>query len=80
MQANDHEPEGASRRVAVGCQPKRSSRVPAREQSLAVRCKQTEPGGGCRKDREQASRSRQTGHSKGFGEDDETGQDGDVTN
>jgi len=38
------------------------------------------PGGGERKDREQGSRSRQTGQSKGFWDDDETERDGDVTN
>jgi len=57
-----------------------SSRVPAGERMVAVRCKRTEPGGGERKDREQASRSRQTGHSKGFWDDDETERDRDVTN
>jgi len=57
-----------------------SSRVPAEERMVAVRCKRTEPGGGERKDREQASRSRQTGHSKGFLDDDDTERDGDVTN
>jgi len=57
-----------------------SSRVPAGERIVAVRCKRTEPGGGERKDCEQASRSRQTGHSKGFWDDNETERDGDVTN
>ena len=57
-----------------------SSRVPAGERIVAVRCKRTEPGGGERKDSEQASRSRQTGHSKGFCDDDETERDRDVTN
>jgi len=57
-----------------------SSRVPARERMVAVRCKHTEPGGGERKDREQASRSRQTGHSQGFWDDDETERHRDVTN
>jgi len=38
----------------------------------AVRCQRTEPGGGRRKDRERASHNRQTGHSKGFWDDDET--------
>jgi len=54
--------------------------VPAGERMVAVRCKRTEPGGGERKDREQASRSRQTGHSKDFWDDDETERDHDVTN
>ena len=57
-----------------------SSRVPARERMIAVRCKWTEPGEGERKDRAQASRSQQTGHSKGFWDDDETERDRDVTN
>jgi len=57
-----------------------SSRVPAGESMVAVRCKRTEPGGGEWKDREQANRSRQTGHSKSFWEDDETERDRDVTN
>ena len=57
-----------------------SSRVPARERMVAVRCKRTEPGGGERKDREQATHSRRTGHSKGFWDDDQTEQDRDVTN
>jgi len=57
-----------------------SSRVQARERIVAVLCKRTEPGGGERKDCEQASRSGQTGQSKGFGDDDETERDGDVTN
>jgi len=57
-----------------------SSRVPAGERIVAVRCKRTEPGGGERKDREQASCSRQTGHSKGFWDDDETERDRDVSN
>jgi len=57
-----------------------SSRVPAGERMVAVRCQRTELGGGERKDREQASRSQQTGHSKGFWEDDETERDRDVTN
>ena len=57
-----------------------SSRVPAGERVVAVWCKRTEPGGGGRKDLEQASRSRQTDHSKGFGDHDETERDRDVTN
>jgi len=57
-----------------------SSRVPARERMVAVWCKRTELGGGERKDREQASRSRQTGHSKGFWDDNETDRDRDVSN
>jgi len=57
-----------------------SSRVSAGERIVAVRCKWTEPGGGERQDREQASGSRQTGHSKGFWDDDETARDADVTN
>ena len=57
-----------------------SSRVPAGERIIPVLCKRTKPGGGGRKDREQASRGRQTGHSKGFWDDDETEQDRDVTN
>jgi len=57
-----------------------SSRVPAGERMVAVLCKRTEPAGGERKDREQASRSRKTGHSKGFWNEDETERDCDVTN
>jgi len=57
-----------------------SSRVPAGERMVAVRCKRTEPGGGGMKDREQASRSRQMGDSKGFWDDDETERDRDVAN
>jgi len=57
-----------------------TSRMPAGERMVAVQGKRTEPGGGERKDREQASRCRQTGHSKGFWEDDETERDHDVTN
>jgi len=57
-----------------------SSRVPASERMVAVRCKRRETGGGERKDREQASRSRQTGHSKGFWDDNETEPNRDVTN
>jgi len=57
-----------------------SSRVPAGERMVAVRCQWTEPGGGERKDREQASRSRQMAHGKGFWDDDETERDYDVTN
>jgi len=47
---------------------------------VAVRCKRTEPGGGERKDRQEASHSRQTGPSKGFWDDDATARDYDVTN
>jgi len=57
-----------------------SSRVQAGERMVAVRCKRTEPGEGERKNCEQASRIRQTGHSKGFWDDDETERDRDVTN
>jgi len=57
-----------------------SSRVPAREGMVEERCKRTEPGGGERKDCEQVSGSRQTGHRKGFWDDDETEGDRDVTN
>jgi len=57
-----------------------SSRVPAGESMVAVQYKRTEQGGGGRKDHEQASGSRQTGHSKGFWDDDETEPDRDVTN
>jgi len=57
-----------------------SSRVPAGERMVAVPCKRKEPGGGERKDREQASCSQQTGHSKGFWDDDETERDRDITN
>jgi len=32
MPANDDEQSGASRRIAVGCQPVKSSRVPAGEE------------------------------------------------
>ena len=46
-----------------------SSKVPA---AGAVRCQQTEPGGGRRKHCEQASHKRQMGHRKGFWDDDET--------
>jgi len=46
----------------------------------AVQCQRTEPGGGRRKDPEQASHNRQTGHSKGFWDNDETERDRDVTN
>jgi len=58
------EQEGACRGRSL------SSKVSAKG---AVRCQQTEPGGGRRKDREQASHSQQTGHSNGFWDDDETG-------
>jgi len=47
---------------------------------VAVQFKRTEPGEGERKDGEQASRSGQAGHSKGFWDDDETERDRDVTN
>jgi len=57
-----------------------SSRVPAWERVVEVRCKRTEQRGGEKNDREQASRSRLTGHSKGFWDDDETKRDRDVTN
>jgi len=57
-----------------------SSSVPAGERMVAVGCKRTEPGGGERKDREQASRSRQTCHSKGFWDEDKTERDSDVPN
>jgi len=57
-----------------------SSRMPAGERMVAVRCKRTEPGGGERTDRKQARCSRQTGHSKGFWDEDETERDGDGTN
>jgi len=57
-----------------------SSRVPAGERMVAVRCKRTEPAGGERKDREQASRSRQLGQSKGLWDNDESERDRDVTN
>jgi len=52
----------------------------ARERRAAVRCKQPEPTGGERKDREQASCSRQTGHMQGFWDNDEPEGDRDVTN
>ena len=54
--------------------------MPARERGRAVLCKRTEPGGEWRKDWEHASHSRQTGHSKGFWDDDETERDCDVAN
>jgi len=54
--------------------------MPARERIVAVRCKRTELGGGERTDCEQASRSQQMGHSKGFLDDDETERDRDVSN
>jgi len=54
--------------------------VPARDRSVAVRCKWTEPGGRWRKDREEARRSQPTYHSKGFWDDDETERDRDMTN
>ena len=54
-----------------------SSKVPA---DGAVQCQRTELGSGWRKDREQASHNRQTGHSQGFWEDDESEQDRDVNN
>jgi len=57
-----------------------SSRVPARERIVVVRYQRTEQGGGGRKDREWASHNRQTGHGKGFWDDDESEQDRDVTN
>jgi len=47
-----------------------SSTMPAKG---AVRCQRTEPGGGRRKDHERASHNRQTGHGKGFWDDNETG-------
>jgi len=47
-----------------------SSKVAAKG---AVTCQRTEPGGGRRKDSERGSPSRQTGHSKGFWDDEETG-------
>jgi len=58
----------------------KSSKMPAGERTGAVRCKRTEPGEGERNNCEQASRSRQTGHCKGFWDEDETERDGDVTN
>jgi len=57
-----------------------ASRVPARERSVAVRYKWTEPGGESRKDCEPASHNQQTAHSKGFWDDDEAERDRDVTN
>jgi len=57
-----------------------SSSVPAKERKVGVWSKRTEPGGGWRKDREQASHSRQRGHIKVFWDDDETERDRDVTN
>jgi len=56
------------------------SRMPASERVVVVRYKQTEPGEGGKQDREQASDNGQTGHSKGFWDNDETGRDRDVTN
>ena len=46
--------------------------MPAKERSVAVRCRWTEPGGEWGKDREQASHSGQTGHGKGSCDYDET--------
>jgi len=70
------EPPGrgeASQCEAVGCQPVKSSRVPARERIMVVRYKGGEPGEGGRKDREWASHNRQVGNSKSFWDDDQTG-------
>jgi len=53
-----------------------SSKVPAYG---AIRCQWTEWGDGWRKHRELASDNRQTGHSKGFWDDDETERDRDVS-
>jgi len=81
------EERGEWRHRAEGCQPgnsssvlawgKVSSRVPAKG---AVRCQRTKPGWGRGKDREWASHSRETGHSNGFGDDDEPERDRHVTN
>jgi len=57
-----------------------SSRVPAGERIVVVQYQRTELGGGGRKDRERAGHNRQTGHSKGFWDDDEPERDRDVTN
>jgi len=54
-----------------------SSKVPAKG---AVWCQRIEPAGGLRKDHKRGSHSRQTSHSKGFWEDEETERDLDVTN
>ena len=53
--------------------------MPAKEGSVVVQYKRTEPGGGWRKDCERASHNRQTGHSKGSW-DDKPERDRDVTN
>jgi len=55
----------------VGCQPGGSFNSKRRAKG-AVRHQPTEPGEGRRKDHEQASHSQQTGHSKGFWDDDKT--------
>ena len=72
----------ASQRGAVGpgCQPVVSSTVPARGWIVVVRYQRTEQGGRGSKDCERASHNRQTGHSKGFWDDDETERNRDVTN
>ena len=54
--------------------------MPAKEGSVVVQYKRTEPGGGWRKDCEQASHNRLTGHSEGFWDDGETERDRGVTN
>jgi len=80
MPANDDKQYGASRSVAVGCQPMETSRVPAKERSVAGQCKRTEPGGGCRKGGERASHHLQTGQSKDIWTTVRPGRDYDVTN
>ena len=54
--------------------------MPAKERSVVVQYKWTYAGGGRKNDCDWASHNRQTGHSKGFGDDDKTAQDRDVTN
>ena len=54
--------------------------MPARESIAVMPYQRTELGVGGRKDCEEANHNRQTGHSKGFWDDDKTERDGDVTN
>jgi len=44
-----------------------SSRVPARERMVAVRCKRTEPGGGERKDRDKLAAAAKRAIARAFG-------------
>ena len=54
--------------------------MPAKERSVVVRYKRTEPGGGWKKDCELASHNRQTGHCKSCWDDNKPERDRDVTN